>query len=264
MKKEVLKKQLSFKTILIILFLGSLAFATYEAHGPFEGFNAKEETTELKEVEAIYFDYGVIADSTYCNDFFKFRIPISKGHQGDYKIYDYTSINILARDSVPAKPILSASIAEHDLLIIQPELVKIDIQDMIERRATANDLLNYGEKKRKLDFHGPDYNIVIRAHNLYGKALSSYTSQFSNINNPNYGDVRYKTISGLTFREFAGVQSQSTIPASVAFQLFGGKNKNITSFMADINGFALSITLFYQTEEQKEKLLVMVDGISFH
>jgi len=174
------------------------------------------------------------------------------------------SINIYERDSVLAKPRLAASIAEHDLLIIQPELVKIDVQDFLDQTASAKELLNYGAKKSKLDFHGPDYNIVIRAHNLYGKALSAYANQFSNIHNPNYGDVQYKTISGLTFREFEGVQSQNTVPARAAFRIMGGKNKKIASYMADINGFALSISLFYQTEEQKEKLLTMVDRISFH
>lgn len=264
MKKEAVKKHLPFKTILIILFLGSLVYATYEAYGPFNEFDLNNKTAKTKEQYPEYFDYGTIADSTYCNDFFRFRIPVSKGYQYDYKIYDFKNSTIYERDLILAKPRLASAITEHDLLIITPELLKIDVQDILGKRASTQEWLDYSSKKRKREFHGPEYCLIIRAYNLSGKALGTYTSELSNIHNPDNGDSQTKLISGIQFREFEGEESQDTIESRVAFQILGGKNQNIISFMTEINDFAFSINLFYQTEEQKHILLEMANMISFH
>lgn len=249
MKKPLNKKRPLQITILIILLLGSLAYAAYDACGPFE---------LKKEIVPKYFDYGVITDSIYCNDFFGFRLPIPKGNTADNKIYDYTDINLLERDSTLAKPSLASDIRNHDLLVILPKLTKVDINKDLKG------WMEYSSEKYRRESHGTDYVFIIRAHNLFGGHLKAYASKFSNIYNPNYGDSKTKTISGIEFKEYHGMEAPANPESSVLFQLMGGENKQIISYMAEINGFALSINLFYLTEEQKCMLLEMVDEISFH
>lgn len=261
MQKQSNNKRSLLIPILTLLFFVSLLYAAYDEYGPFE---LKEEVTTTKENIPEYFDYGSIADSSYCNDFFEFRIPILKGHEADYKIYDYTNSNIHQRDSVLAKPRLVSTIGEHDLLIITPELVKIDLMKIFKETGSFEDWQNYSSKKLKRESFGPDYSLIIKAHNLSGKPVGAYTSQFLNIHNLDYGNSKTKMISSISFQEYQGMESRDGSMQEAMFGIMGGKNKKITSYVTKIHGFALNINLFYQTEEQKCALLAMIARISFH
>lgn len=243
--------------ILFVLFVVSLVFTGYNHYGPFE---LKKELPEV-ELERIpkYFDYGVVSDSTYCNDFFKFRVPIPKGQEAEYKLYDYIEKSIFEKDSVLAKPRLVSDIAEHDLVIIKKELVKVELSKVLKETGSSDSYWKYSAEKRKTEFYGPDYNLIIRAYNLHGKPFGTFASQFSNIHNPDYSGAQTKMISGIEFREYSGATE-----SNLAYRLIGGEDKKIISFMTEINGFAFSINIFYKTEEQKCLLLEIVDEIKFY
>jgi hypothetical protein len=264
MKTTSGKKQFHIKRILWVLFFSTLIFTVLNYYKVSEFFKSKKTNTVFQKASPKYFDFGVLIDSTYCNDFFKFRISISKGHQGDYKIYDYTSISILKRDSVPASPRLASEVTEHDLLLITPQLVKVDVKDYLAKTTSIKELLEYSAKKSKRDLDGPEYHLVIRAYKLSGQSITTYASQFSNIHGPEYGAPQTKMISGMAFWEYEGMETQNTTEGRALARIMGRENKNINSYMIEINDFALSINLFYKTEAQKCELLKMVETISFH
>ncbi|MDB4292186.1 hypothetical protein N9954_02180 [Maribacter sp.] len=247
-------------TIAIVLFLISLTYALYQEYGP---LIAPEEVAKSTEKIPEYFDYGTIADSSYCNDFFEFSIPISKGHQASYKKYDYIEKSFYVKDSVPATPKLTAAITDQGLLLIEPELVKIDWLKNLKETNSLEDFRKYSSEKSKREQFGSDYQLVISAHKLSESSLSSYINLFENLHNPNYGNSKTKMVSGIPFREYEGLEKQGDPVQSTMFSLMGGKNRTIISYFTEINGFALSIDLFYKTEKQKRILLEMVDTIHF-
>ena len=251
-------------SVLMVLFIGSLVVAVYDHYYPLAHFKGDKIAAKIETSIPEFFDYGVLIDSTYCNDFFRFRINITKGHKGDYKIYDYKSVSILERDSASAKRKRVSEIKEHDLLVIRPVLRKVAVQNLLDKTASAKELLDYIDNKGKYDFYGPDYHLVIRATKLNNLSLNAYASQFSNIHPTNYGNSRTKTISGKEFLELDGMQTQPSVESSVAFRLLGGENKNIKSYMLEMNDFALSIHLFYHTKEQEKILLELLQSLSFH
>jgi len=263
MQKNPFKKSHVSIRILVLLFLGSLAYAIYDFYGPFEF--KKEVTTEKKNIPE-YFDYGVIADSIYCNDLFSFRIPIPNGYEGKYKTYDYIEKDFYTRDTIPAAPKLTSNITDHNLLIIEPVLVKMDpVKMILEEKKDMAFISEYLGKKNQRETFGADYQLVIRVHRLSDASLLSYTNQFENLHNPNYGTPKTKMISGIAFQELHGIeQNGKDAPGKVMFQMLGGKDKNIISLNTVMHDFAFSIDLFYQTEEQKSILLKMVNSMEFH
>ena len=261
MKQQLKEKRKPYIFILILLFLGSFLYAVYNTYGTFE---LKKEAGTPKEIVPEYFDYGVIANSTYCNDFFRFRVPVQAKHKGNYKVYDYIEKSIYEKDSVLAKPKLSSKVKNQSLLIIEPELIKIDWMQNIKETKNLDAWNDYLSKKSRRERFGADYQMIIQAHNLSGKPLGSYIRLFENLHHPNYIEPRTKVISNVTFQEYVGVETQSTSMESVTFRLLGGENRNICSYITEINGFALSIDLFYKTEEQKCILMRMAEEITFH
>jgi len=219
------KRQLSI-TILIVLFLGSLCYTVYEEH---ELFEVKKEVAEFKERTPRYFDYGTITKNTYCNDFFKFQIQISKGHEVNYKIYDHIDKNIYEKDPVLAEPKLASTIKDHNLLIIEPELVKIDLLKNFKETGNLDAWQNYSSEKYKRESFGSEYQMAISAHNLSGKSLKNYINLFKNLHNPDYGSTKTKLISNIKFHEYQGAESRENPMQQVIFENMGGKNKNITS-----------------------------------
>jgi len=263
MQKNTFKKSHVSIRILVLLFLGSLAYAIYDFYGPFE--LKKEVVTEKNKIPK-YFDYGIISDSTYCNDFFSFRIPIPNGYEGKYKAYDYITKDIYTRDSLPATPKLISNITDHNLLIIEPVFVKIDpVKMILEEKKDITFISEYLSKKNQRDTFGADYQMVIRVHRLQNASIQSYINQFKNLHNPNYGGPKTKMVSGIAFKELQGVDHNGEdVPGRVMYQMLGGKDKNIISLNTVIHDFAFSIDLFYQTEEQKSILLEMVNSMKFH
>jgi len=263
MKKKTVKKRFPTIPILLLLFLGSLCYAIYDAYGP---FSIKIDETETKENIPEYFDYGAITDSIYCNDFFGFRIPIPANHKGNYKKYDYIEKTLYERDSTLAVATLTSEIIDHDLFRVEPEFIKIDLVKMfLEETKTMDDMSEYMGKKSQRERFGAEYQMIIRVHRLFGATLKSYTNQFENLHNPDYANPSTKLISGIRFQELHGRERNGeSVPGQVMFRMLGGKNKNIISFNTEIHDFAFSIDLFYQTDEQKCILLEMVDTITFH
>ncbi|TMM53738.1 hypothetical protein FEE95_17725 [Maribacter algarum] len=261
MNNKPKKNKLSLK-VLVFLFLGSLAYAVYDYFKPFK---VQEGVVVAKTSTPEYFDYGSVTDSIYCNDFFKFRIPILKGHEAQYKQYDYIEKTIYERDSVPAQPLLASEVNDNDLLFVIPELEKIDIVKSYKEEGSFEKWQSYQSEKSKRERFGADYQLIIRVHNLSGSSMHGYLNQFGNLHNPNYGSPNTKEISGVFFKELHGVENNGDgSPGKVMFQMLGGKNKNIITYSTEIKGFAVSIELFYLNEEQKDVLLEMVDGIHFH
>jgi len=160
------KKTIGNRKILLaissVLFLGSLIYGVYMEYGPFKSF---EDDAKPTEIIPEYFDYGTVADSSYCIDFYEFRMPIPKAHEGDHKIYDYTDISFYERDSVLATPRLAANANHHDLLTILPKLVKIDIKEDFEG------WMNYRSEKFERESYDSDYSLIISAHNLESSHL---------------------------------------------------------------------------------------------
>jgi len=259
--KQLKEKRKPYIFILALLFLGSLLYAVYDAYVPLE---LKKEAETPKEIVPEYFDYGVISDSTYCNDFFRFRAPIQAKYKGNYRVYDYIEKSIYERDSVPAEPKLSSKVKNQSLLIIEPKLVKIDWIQNIKETKNLDAWQDYLSKKSKRERFGADYQMIIQAHNLSGKSLGSYIRLFENLHHPNYTEPRTKVISNVIFQEYVGVETQRTSMEGVTFRLLGGENRNICSYITEINGFALSIDLFYKTEDQKCILMGMAEEITFH
>ncbi len=263
MQKEPNKKNRLYITIFSILFFGSLLFAIYKAYGPFQ---LTAEVSEPQKEIPEYFDYGTVVDSIYCNDFFRFQMPTFKGYTTNYKKYDYIEKNFYERDSILAKPRLTSDIYDLDLLVIEPELIKIDFVNILQKHKKdfVKILKAYSTEKYKRESFGSDYQLVIRAHKLSEEYLGSYISLFENLHNPNYGNSKTKMISNISFREYHGMESQGSSVQETMFGLMGGKNRNIISYFTQIHNFALSIDLFYKTEEQKCILLEMVDTIEFN
>jgi len=220
--------------------------------------------SKTKPILPQYFDFGKISDSTYCNDFFKFKISIPKGFEGTYKKYDYINKSLLERDSIPIITRLAKDVENCNLLVLEPELIKIDFFQNFIETGTSEAWRNYSSKKSKRDLNGPDCQIAIRVHNLSGIPLGTYTSKFENLHNPGYGDIQTKTISGVLFNEYHGIESQGDVPQKTFFMLMGGENKKIISYYTKIHSFAFNIDLFYTTDEQKKLLLEIVDDISFY
>jgi len=259
-EQSIKRQQLSI-TILIALFFGSLFYAIYKEY---EGVELTKEVSESKKIIPEYFDFGKVVDSTYCNDFFGFRIPISKGHEAHYKKYDFIEKSILKKDTIPIRPRLTTAINDEDLLVILPELVVIDLLESVKSGKGMEAWTNYESERSKREWFGADYQLVIRAHKFSGNSLSTYVNSFDNLHNPNYGNTKSKMISGILFQEYHGQETQGNPVQQTMFQITGGKIKKITSFVTQINGFALSIDLFYLTEKQKCILLDMVDTIYFN
>lgn len=264
MKNKWYRKHFSLRQILIILLVGSLGFVAYQNFGSLEWLTLKRTDSKSETQVPKYFDYGVLIDSTYCNDFFNFSISISKGHQADYQQYDYHSINSLEKDSVIAEPRLASEIQKHDLLIITPVLIKVDMEETFKKTGSVKDWMDYNKAKHKRESVGPDYSAVIRVERLSGQSVERYASQFSNMHNPNYGGKHTKIIAGKPFVAYEGQEVQNSVAESMVLGFMGGEYKKINSFMTEINDFAVSINLFYQTDEQKAMLLEMVDTITFH
>ncbi len=261
LQKTPRKNQHTPITIVSLLFLISLGYALYSTYGP---FNTKEAVSEKHQKIPEYFDYGVLYDRIYCNDFFEFKIPILKGHEATYKKYDYITKSIYERDSISATPQRTAAISDQDLLVIVPELVKIDVVKSFMETKSIEDWQQYSKEKSKRDMFGPDYQLIIRAHNLREESLGRYINQFQNLHNPDYGTPKFKEISGISFRAYEGLESFGGAVQQTTFKMMGGENKKISSYVTEMHGFALSIDLFYLTEEQKCILLEMVNAIRFH
>lgn len=248
-------------TIVSLLFLISLGYALYHTYGLFD---LKETVSEKHQKIPEYFDYGVLYDSIYCNDFFEFKIPILKGHEATYKKYDYITKSIYERDSILATPQSTTAISDQDLLVIVPELVKIDVVKSFMETKSIEGWQQYSREKSKRDMFGPDYQLIIRAHNLRDESLGRYINKFQNLHNPDYGTPKFKEISGISFRTYEGLESHGGPVQQTTFRMMGGRSKKIYSYVTEIHGFSLSIDLFYLTEEQKCILLEMVDAIQFN
>ncbi len=261
LQKEPRKNRHLSITIVALLFLISLCYALYQTYGPFvAGAVVVIEQEEIPE----YFDYGTLSDSIYCNDFFEFSVPILKGHEATYKQYDYIEKSIYERDSVWATPKRPSVIRDQDLLIVIPELVKLDyVKSFMETRSIEG-FQKYSKEKTKREMFGADYQLIIRAHNLEGSTSNAYATRFENLHNPDYGAAKFKEISGISFREYQGLESHGGSVQQIMFQTMGGENRKIISYITQIHGFSLSIDLFYLTEEQKCILLEMVDSIQFN
>ncbi|WP_298486675.1 hypothetical protein [uncultured Maribacter sp.] len=255
------------QTILISLFFISLGYVLFEKYKPLKKYfetNKEDKTKDSHEYHKnLNFDYGSISDSIYCNNYFKFQIAIPKGYDGKYKKYDYIEKNIYERDSIPISPRLAKDIENCNLLLIEPHLIKVDWLKSFKETGSIEDFEKYNSKKIKRDFIGTDCQLTIRVHNLYEASLDSYIKQFKNLHNPNYGIPKTKTISGIDFREYHGVESHGGPIQEVHFKLLGGKNKNIISYNTQIHDFAFSIDIFYTTKKQKKHLLKIVENMSF-
>lgn len=258
----------SVKILVIGTFLFVLATSAYFITTKVT--NTKNETSEKLEMPS-YFDFGSVTDSIYCNDFFGFKIPIPSGHQADYKKYDLAAYDeddavvrsILDRDTVPIRPKRLEEVDTQVLLLITPELIKVAMNTSFENTGNITEWMNYEREKSRRETWGPDFQLFISVKNLSGTTLNTYINLFENIHDPGYAEPKTTLIGGKLFREYEGKESYGSVQQSFS-QILGGKNRDITSYFTQINGFALCIDLFYETEAQKEILDAMVESITFH
>lgn len=252
--------------IIKISIAGAIVALLYLFINPYYTQHKKNEKLANKANPIIhqYFDFGSISDSIYCNDFFKFKITIPKGFEGKYKKYDYVEKNLIERDSTPIAPRLALDIQNCNILLIEPEIIKIDWLNNFKENGSLAGWEDYNSKKSKRDLLGSECQLSIRVHNLSETPLHAYMSKFENLHNPDYGNFQTRKISGIMFKEYHGVESQGSSIQETTFRLMGGENKNIISYNSKINDFAFSIDLFYTTEEQKGILLEIANNISFY
>ncbi|WP_396637534.1 hypothetical protein [Maribacter sp. R77961] len=257
------KKHFTIQRTLLFLLIGSLLFAAGKNFTMLE-WPTFADTTAPNEDIPEYFDYGMISDSTYCNNFFKFRITITKGYETAYKKYENISATVKENDSVLVRQPLASDIIDHELLVVTPGLIKVDWRKALKETGSIKAWIEYDKIRRDKDLFGPEHCLIIRAHRLTNQSLDNYIHQFSNMHNPGYGESQTKIIADKTFNVYEGLEVQNSPEASTMFRLLGGENKQITTYLIEQNDFALSINLFYKTEAQKIKLLKMVQTITFH
>ncbi|WP_430907361.1 hypothetical protein [Maribacter sp. 2-571] len=254
-RKDPTIRVLTIGTILICI--GSLVYYLYNLHV------SRPKVTLTENTVPVYMDYGTVEGMEYCNDFFAFRLSVPKGHNATYKRYDYLKTGFQITDSVNAVPQKASTIEDLTLVIIEPKLEKIDFMKSFKETNSIAEWNAYHSERSKRERFGADYQLSIRVHNLAGASAAAYEEQFQNLHHPGYRSPTIKEISGVSFREYHGMESFGGPEQQTMFILMGGKNKNIITYFTEINGFSLSIDMFYYTEAQKALLQNMLDELHF-
>ncbi|MEO1487744.1 MAG: hypothetical protein AAFU57_18570 [Bacteroidota bacterium] len=216
--------------------------------------------------EKVLFDYGVVEDSTYCNDFFKFRISFCEEFIALSQQDNVTPSEIGAK--IPPYENLTENPGEdQNLLAIYPKIQEVTIDAVLhDEKVDFEDFQAAMQQKTRAEQFGPEFQLFISSHSLEKESLIQYINQFSNLHPPNYdfNKTHEATIGGESFLEYHGVETQESAPASVAFAIMGGKNRKIVSYFKEINGYAFCIDLFYHNEGQKAILLELLETMEFH
>ncbi len=250
------KKRNDIIKTLIVLFLISIVYILYSK------YSSSTTTPKVNKQNNVpeYFDYGTIADSIYCNTFFKFKIPIPKQHVGSYKTYNLVPKSLTSYDTVPLTLQTPTTIGATSLLLIEKEIIKITPNDIILLMREGKHSIVSEHIKNIGSFNAPkqNYQLHINVQNLddddFKGNLNKYLSMFSNMNS-NYQQPT-KIISGIPFKAYSGTQ-RDRLPG--VYQ----NNTPFISYITEINGFALNIDLFYNSDEEKDFLLNLVDTIEF-
>ena len=218
-------------------------------------FEPTGTTSEGHVSELPKFDYGTISGDTYCNDFFKFRISVCE----EYRLH------LQEQDTITQK-IEPFEGEEQLLLYIEPELVPIDFEQVLNQTKSMDDWSAYKNQKRKYDFYGAEFQLIISAYRLGNSSLKDYVNRFSNIHPKDF--KRHQTemtvLDGKHFWVYEGIETQPDVPSRVMYRMLGGQNKQITCYITERNGYALSIDLFYKNQGQQQILTELLQTLAFH
>ena len=216
--------------------------------------------------EKILFDYGVVEDSTYCNDFFKFRISFCDEFivlsQQDNVTPSETDAEI-----PPYENLIEDPGEDQNLLAIYSKVEEVTMEAVLhDDNVNFEDFQAAMQQKTKEEQFGPEFQLFFSSHRLEKESLIQYINQFSNLHPPNYDfNQKHEAMIGReSFLEYHGVETQESAPASVAFAIMGGKNRKIVSYFKEINEYAFCIDLFYHNEGQKAILLELLETMEFH